>query len=58
MFVHKKYHWYDESCNGIFPQFGHLSIDIRTAIGARKAWFRVIAFQTPIGYNLPELRSQ
>ena len=35
MFVHKKYHWYDESCNGIFPQFGHLSINIRTAIGAR-----------------------
>ncbi len=35
MFVYKKYHWYDESRNGIFSKFGHLSIFIRTGIGAR-----------------------
>ncbi len=34
MFVYKKYHCYDESCNGIFSQFRYLSIDIDTGIGA------------------------
>ncbi len=38
-----------------FPSSGHLSLFIRTGIGALKAPFRTVAFHTPIGYNPPEL---